>query len=193
MTTHRPQITFAEMRASDVREVLIYCRDDRCSHHIAISADYAVKLGGTPWGFGTSLLHRLHLGRMALPNGRSGRSTASAWIISSFSASPISAEFCDRSLDKDAPVSRLVSADREHQIVPLPRRTPSPLRPGLGSSVHSSARGAAAPTQAPARTTFNPGESVEDSPAQIMSWAAVKSFAIRASAPIARRRGVVLS
>jgi hypothetical protein len=33
------KITFGEMRASGVRDVLIYCRDHRCSHHITISAD----------------------------------------------------------------------------------------------------------------------------------------------------------
>ena len=32
-------ITFGEMRASGVRDVLIYCRDHRCSHHVEISAD----------------------------------------------------------------------------------------------------------------------------------------------------------
>jgi hypothetical protein len=35
-----------------------------------------------------------------------------------------------RALDKDAPVSRRVQ--RKHQIVPHPRRTPSPLCPDLG-------------------------------------------------------------
>jgi hypothetical protein len=36
----RPQkITFAEMRSSGVRGLLIYCSDYRCSHSIAISAD----------------------------------------------------------------------------------------------------------------------------------------------------------
>jgi hypothetical protein len=36
----RPQkITFGEMRESGVRDVLIYCADYRCSHHIAISGD----------------------------------------------------------------------------------------------------------------------------------------------------------
>jgi len=41
MTTddHPQKITFGEMRASGVRDVLVYCRDHRCSHHIAISAD----------------------------------------------------------------------------------------------------------------------------------------------------------
>jgi hypothetical protein len=39
MTTHTKKITFAEMRASGVRDVLIYCRDHCCSHHVEISAD----------------------------------------------------------------------------------------------------------------------------------------------------------
>ena len=39
MTTYPQKITFGEMRASGVRDVLIYCRDHRCSHHIEISAD----------------------------------------------------------------------------------------------------------------------------------------------------------
>ena len=40
MTTTYPQkITFGEMRASGVHEVLVYCRNHRCSHHVKISAD----------------------------------------------------------------------------------------------------------------------------------------------------------
>jgi len=39
MTTNSQKITF-EMRASGVREVLVYCRDHRCSHHVEISADH---------------------------------------------------------------------------------------------------------------------------------------------------------
>jgi hypothetical protein len=36
----RPQkITFAEMRSSGVRAVMIHCSDYRCSHYIAIAAD----------------------------------------------------------------------------------------------------------------------------------------------------------
>ena len=36
----RPQkITFAEMRASGVRGLLVYCAYYRCSHSIAISGD----------------------------------------------------------------------------------------------------------------------------------------------------------
>jgi len=33
------KITFGDMRSSGVREILIYCRDHRCSHHIETSAD----------------------------------------------------------------------------------------------------------------------------------------------------------
>jgi hypothetical protein len=33
------KITFGEMRESGVRDVLIYCRDHRCSHSTTISAD----------------------------------------------------------------------------------------------------------------------------------------------------------
>jgi hypothetical protein len=37
---NRPQkITFAEMRSSGVRGLLIYCSDYHCSHYIAIAAD----------------------------------------------------------------------------------------------------------------------------------------------------------
>ena len=39
MTPHPQKITFGEMRASGVRDVLIYCRDHRCSHSTTISAD----------------------------------------------------------------------------------------------------------------------------------------------------------
>jgi hypothetical protein len=40
MTPTFPQkITFGELRASGVRDVLIYCRDHHSSHHITISAD----------------------------------------------------------------------------------------------------------------------------------------------------------
>ena len=39
--TKRPQkITLAEMRASGVRGLLIYCADYKCSHWIRISADH---------------------------------------------------------------------------------------------------------------------------------------------------------
>ena len=39
MTTNEIKITFGEMRASGVRDVLIYCRDHRCSHHVEARAD----------------------------------------------------------------------------------------------------------------------------------------------------------
>jgi hypothetical protein len=32
-------ITFAEMRSSGVRGLLVYCSDYRCSHHVAVTAD----------------------------------------------------------------------------------------------------------------------------------------------------------
>jgi hypothetical protein len=37
--THAQKITFGEMRASGVRDVLIHCRDHRCSHHVETNAD----------------------------------------------------------------------------------------------------------------------------------------------------------
>jgi hypothetical protein len=39
MTTAPQKISFGEMRASGVRDVLISCRDHRCSHSATISAD----------------------------------------------------------------------------------------------------------------------------------------------------------
>ena len=39
-TLASPQkITFAEMRESGARGLLVYCADHRCSHSIAVSAD----------------------------------------------------------------------------------------------------------------------------------------------------------
>jgi hypothetical protein len=39
MTERQTKITFAEMRESGVRGILVYCADYRCSHSIAISGD----------------------------------------------------------------------------------------------------------------------------------------------------------
>jgi len=39
MTTYTQKITFGEMRESGVRDVLIYCRDHRCSHNVETNAD----------------------------------------------------------------------------------------------------------------------------------------------------------
>jgi hypothetical protein len=39
MTTYTQKITFGEMRESGVRDVLIYRRDHRCSHHVETNAD----------------------------------------------------------------------------------------------------------------------------------------------------------
>ena len=38
--TRPTKITFAEMRESGVRGLLVYCANYRCSHSIAISADH---------------------------------------------------------------------------------------------------------------------------------------------------------
>ena len=38
MLTYSQKITFG-VRASGVRDVLIYCRDHRCSHHVEVSVD----------------------------------------------------------------------------------------------------------------------------------------------------------
>ena len=40
MTSQPQKITFGEMGASGVRDVLVYCRDHHCSHHIRISTDF---------------------------------------------------------------------------------------------------------------------------------------------------------
>ena len=37
--TYQQKSTFGDMRASGVRDVLSYCRDHRCSHHVETSAD----------------------------------------------------------------------------------------------------------------------------------------------------------
>jgi hypothetical protein len=39
LSARPPKITFGEIHASGVREVLIYCRNHRCSHSVEISAD----------------------------------------------------------------------------------------------------------------------------------------------------------
>lgn len=39
MTTYPQKITFGEMRAFGARDVLIYCRDHRCSQHVETCAD----------------------------------------------------------------------------------------------------------------------------------------------------------
>ena len=38
-TTRPMKITFGEMRASGIRDLLIYCADYRCSHSTTISGD----------------------------------------------------------------------------------------------------------------------------------------------------------
>ena len=39
MTDRPKKITFAEMREMDVRGILVYCADYRCSHSLAISGE----------------------------------------------------------------------------------------------------------------------------------------------------------
>ena len=39
MVTYPQKITFGEMRESGVRDVLIFCRDHRCSHNVEVNAD----------------------------------------------------------------------------------------------------------------------------------------------------------
>jgi len=39
MSAHPQKITYAEMRSSGVRAVLIYCSDYRCSHSVEMIAD----------------------------------------------------------------------------------------------------------------------------------------------------------
>jgi hypothetical protein len=39
MVTRPQKITFGDLRESGVREILIYCADYKCTHHITMSAD----------------------------------------------------------------------------------------------------------------------------------------------------------
>jgi hypothetical protein len=47
MTDDR-KITLGEMRSAGVRGILIYCRDHKCSHHVAILADQSPMMSGRP-------------------------------------------------------------------------------------------------------------------------------------------------
>ena len=40
-------ITFGEMRASGVRDVMVYCRDHKCSHSTTMSAERWAEVSGT--------------------------------------------------------------------------------------------------------------------------------------------------
>jgi hypothetical protein len=51
MTAHPQKITFDELRATGVRDVLIYCRDHRCSHHVETNADGDMRLSDIEPGF----------------------------------------------------------------------------------------------------------------------------------------------
>jgi hypothetical protein len=48
MVDRLQKITFAEMRASGVRGILIYCADHKCSHSIAASRISGLTLPGFP-------------------------------------------------------------------------------------------------------------------------------------------------
>jgi hypothetical protein len=39
MTSYPQKITFGELRETGVDQVLVYCRDRRCTHHVTVSAD----------------------------------------------------------------------------------------------------------------------------------------------------------
>ena len=39
MLTYQPKIAFRDVRASGVRDVLVYCADYRCSHSVSMSVD----------------------------------------------------------------------------------------------------------------------------------------------------------
>ena len=48
MTTTPQKITFGEMRSSGVNEILIYCRDHRCSHHVESNLTAGLMTSGCP-------------------------------------------------------------------------------------------------------------------------------------------------
>ncbi len=48
MTTYQQKISFGELRAVGVRDVLIYCRDHRCSHSTTVSANRSPRAAWPP-------------------------------------------------------------------------------------------------------------------------------------------------
>ena len=59
--TRPMKITFGEMRASGIRDLLIYCSDYRCSHSIQMSADRwpdHVRLSDIDWPPSQTGLHK---------------------------------------------------------------------------------------------------------------------------------------
>ena len=40
------KITFGELRASGVRQVLLYCRDHKCTHQVTVNADRCPLMSG---------------------------------------------------------------------------------------------------------------------------------------------------
>jgi hypothetical protein len=96
-----------------------------------------------PWASGTSPPRRPRHGRMALPNGSSDQSGASAWTISLSWVKRIFAKFCEptlaitMTLERTGPWTKCAglaprSAAWNHQFTPDPWRPSSPLFPGLG-------------------------------------------------------------
>jgi len=63
MTAYAPKITFGKLRSSGVRDVLIDCRDHRCSHRVADRWGDHLRL--RPDGSGQYLGALQHLGRIA--------------------------------------------------------------------------------------------------------------------------------
>ena len=47
LSARPPKIAFGELRASGVRDVLVYCRNHRCSHSVEISADAGLMTSGS--------------------------------------------------------------------------------------------------------------------------------------------------
>jgi hypothetical protein len=72
MTPYPQKITFGEMRASGVRDVLIYCRDYCCGHHTEASVDArSCSITPAPWASP----------RQELKTRRPWRESAGVWTV----------------------------------------------------------------------------------------------------------------
>jgi hypothetical protein len=69
------KITFGEMRASGVRDVLIYCPDHRCSHRVEANAAVVLMMSGSRT---SNLALPAHAAASAAP--RCGRSLTRGWV-----------------------------------------------------------------------------------------------------------------
>ena len=81
MLTYQPKITFGDVRAFCVRDVLVYCRDRKCSHHIAINAD-AGRIMSAFRGCGhrgADVRPLFELARMGTAAQRNGPSVGASW------------------------------------------------------------------------------------------------------------------